>query len=228
MKSKHLLRGVVALASAFACLVVMAGPASAAATLTGTVTAGTVTLINSTGTATDTIPLGTGATGTGCSSDVVVFTTGTTTITGWEISTFVIRGRFKLSTTWYVAELDKTTSTTLNTPGSVTSITTTSATLNSSLLNLSANIFVATDQTDTGTSCAHGTTRTCRFANVGLSVQGAYSGNINSPAVSDTATVSATGTLGTTTPPCSAPFTTYNGGTVTVTGLTAHVTGVSP
>ena len=221
---KNLWRGVVALATAIACLG-LAGSPTSAVTLVGEITAGTVTLINSTGTATDTIPLTTGGTlGTGCASNLKAFVNNTTTsTTTWQVTEFNTIGRFKLGTTWYIAELTKTGSAS----GTVTTVTTTTATLNSATLALSANIYTATDQSDTATTCAHGTTRTCRFANVSLSLQGTYSGNLHTPAVSDGVSLTSTGTLGTTTPPCNAPYTTYNGGTVTVTGMTAQVTAAA-
>ena len=218
--NKNLRRGVVALATAFACLTLLGSPVSAA-TITADITAGTVTLINSTSTATDTIPLGPGVTtlGTDCANTIVVTTTATTTsVTNWQITTFSTVSRFKLNTTWYVADLQRTG----GASGTVTGVTTTAANLNSSTLTLAANIYVATDTTETGTSCAHGTTRTCRFASVSISLQGTYSGDIHNPATSHTASVSGTGTLGTTSPPCNAPFTTYTGGTVAIAGLVAH------
>ena len=219
--NKHLRRGAVALAIVLACVAGQVAPAAAWTVQDGTITGGTVTLINSTGTATDTIPLGgTGATGTGCASSIGSHII----ISDWSISKYSTISRFKLNTTWYVVDSTKTGT---GTAGTVTSVTTTSATLNSSGLTLAASIYTATDQSDTGTSCAHGTTRTCRFANVALSIQGTYSGDWNSPAASNTASLTGTGTLGTTTPPCNAPFTTYNAGTITITGLTAHVTSVT-
>ena len=222
--SRNHRRGLVALTTV-ACLAIMASPASAE-TLTGTVTAGTLTLINTTGTLTDTVPLGsTGTLGTGCANSVVAATNYSTTtgVTTWQITTFATVSRFKLSTTWYIADLTRTAST----AGTVTSVTSTSATLNASTLTLRFDVFSATDQTNTGTSCAHGTTRTCRFSSVNLSLQGTYSGFISLPGISDTDSLSSTGTLGTTSPPCSAPFTSYSGGTAIVTGLVTHVTGVT-
>ena len=224
--NKNIRRSVVALATAFACLALMGSPASAY-DITGEITGGTVTLINSTGTSTDTIPLATGGgtLGTNCVSNIQSQLTGSTTsVTSWGISVLQTVGRFKLGTTWYVAELTRTASTT----GTISSITTTTAALNTATLTLAANIYTATNQSDTSTDCSHGTTRTCRFANVLLGIQGIYLGNIHLSQVSHTVTLTATGTLGTTTPPCNAPFTTYNGGTVTVTGLTFHITAVAP
>ena len=218
--NKTLRRSVVALATAFACLAMMGSPASAAV-ITADITAGTVTLINSLGTVTDTIPLGPGVTtlGTGCANSIQVTTTETTTsITQWNITTFSIISRFTLGGVYYIADLQRTGST----AGTVTAVTTTGATLNSATLTLDARIFNATDQSSTATTCAKGTAK-CRFAVVTLSLQGTYSGNLHTPTTSDTANLSGSGTLPTTTPPCTAPFTTYTAGSVTVTGLVAHV-----
>ena len=225
---KNLRRGAVVLATIVVCVAGLVSPASAA-TLTGTITGGTVTLINSTGTVTDTIPLGgTTTTGAGCSSTIAVHTVGSTTsVTTWQVSSFTTVSVFVLGTTHYVVVSTKTTSTTLNTAGTVTSITTTSATLNSSLLNLRVEVYAATDNTSTSSSCAHGTTRACLFTSVALSVQGTYNGNIHTPVASNTVSLSASGTLGTTTPPCVAPFTSYTGGTTTIAGLTGEVVTVT-
>ena len=221
--NRNLRRGVVAVAVAvFVSLTLLATPASAAV-ITSDITAGTVTLISPTGTVTDAFLVGPGVTtlGTGCANNIQITTTApTTSVTDWQITAWSVIYRFKLNTAWYIWDEQRTGST----AGTVTAVTTTGATLNSSTLNLSINIYVATDQTDTGTSCDHGTTRTCRWANVNISgLQGTYAGNIHVPATSHTASLSGTGTLGTTSPPCFAPFTTYNAGTITITGLVAHV-----
>ena len=218
----NLRRGVVALAAALASLALMGSSPVSAATATADITSGTVSLINSTVTVTDTITLGPGVTtlGTGCANSIVVTSTTTTgtSVTHWQVTAFSTIGRFKLGTNWYIAELSGS-----STSGTVSSVTTTSATLNSATISLSATIYAATDNTDTGTSCAHSDTRTCRFNNVSASLQGTYSGNIHTPATSDTATLNGTGTLGTTSPPCVAPFATHNGGMVTIANLVAHV-----
>ena len=221
---RNLRRGVVALATTFACLALLADVASAA-TLTVDIAGGTITFINTTATSTDEIPLGPGVTtlGTDCASSIVVTTTATTTsVTAWNITTFGVVFRFKWATTWYIADMTRTSSTS----GTVTAVTTTSATLNSSTLTLAINFYTATDQTDTGTSCSHGTTRKSRFASVSLSLQGTYSGstgNIHTPTTSDEGCMSGAGTLGTVTPPSTAPFTTYNAGTLTITDLAVHL-----
>ena len=223
--NKTLRRSVVALATAFACLALMGSPASAAV-ITADITAGTVTLINSTGTTTDDIALGPGVTtlGANCANSIAVTTTASTTsISNWNITTFAVVARFKLGGTWYVASLQRTGSV----AGTVTAVTTTSATLNSATLNLDARIFTTAFQNDTDTECTTNGNK-CRFSGVALSLQGTYSGDLHNPAVSDTASLNGTGTLGATSPPCTTPFTTYNNGTVAVTGLVAHVLSVVP
>ena len=219
--NKNLRRGMVALATVLGTVALLGSPASAAV-IVADITAGTVTLINSTGTATDTIPLGPGVTtlGTGCVNAIEVDTTETTTsISHWNIDVFTIVSRFTLNNVYYIVEATRTASTS----GTVTAVTTTFAALNTATLTLAVNIYTATNQSSTATDCLHGTTRTCRFANVNLSLQGTYLGNIHTPTTSDTANLTATGTLGATSPPCNAPFTTYNNGTITIAGLVAHV-----
>ena len=221
--NKTLWRGAVAMVTAFACLALLASPASASV-LTGVITAGTITLVGSTGTYSDTIPLVTGSgTGTGCAATIQVTATPTGTVAQWQITVYSITDRFKLGSVWFVTETTRTTST----AGTVTAVTTTTATLNTAGLTLRSDIYTATDQSDTATTCAHGTTRTCRYGTVNLGVQGTYVGNVNSPATSDGVNLTEAGTMGTTSPPCSAPFTAYNTGTVTVTGLVGHVTLVT-
>ena len=215
----NLRRSVVALATAFACLVLLASPASASV-LTGTIT-GNITLINSTGTTTDTFPIS--STGTGCVNDVEITVNNTTTsTTTWQITGFHTITRVPWFGGWFIAEMTRTSSTT----GTVTGVTGTGATLNFGTLNLNYVFYGATDQSTTSTDCTKSTLR-CRFSNVGLSLQGTYSGNVHTPATSHTVSLGGSGTLGTTTPPCNAPFTTLNGGTVSATGLSYHAAVVT-
>ena len=217
--NRNIRRGVVALAAVLAHLAILAGPASAG-TVTGPVTGGSMILTNSTGTITDVIPVGGATGGTDCSSSAQVNLNGTaTSVTTWQITGYTTVFRFGFYLAWYVAVETWVSST----PGTVTGITGTSATLNSAGLTLRLDIYLATDQSDSGTSCAHGTTRRCRFGNVNLTVAGTYQGNIHNPATSDTITFAGAGTLGTTTPPCVAPFTTYTNGTVAFTNVTIHL-----
>lgn len=213
-------RGVVVLAITFASLGLAATPASAAV-LTGAVTGGTVTLVNAAGTTFDVIPVPTTVTlGTDCVNTVDITTTVTTTsVTNWNITAWQVVQRFKLGATWYVLE-----ETRIGSAAGTVDIDRMGIALNAAALNLSFNFYLANDQSDTATSCSHGTTRRCRFANVALTLQGAYaSGDIHTPATSDQVVLSGFGGLGVTSPPCVVPFTTYSAGTITVTGLVIHL-----
>ena len=222
MMNKNLRRGLVALATTFACLTSMTTPASAV-TLGGEITGGTVILHNSASTVTDTVPLGgTGGGGTGggagCATTGSVELTSTTA----RVLTLSSIARFTFGTGHFVAVLTLLASTS----GTLTGITTTSASFSSSTVTLRADIYAATNTSSTATDCAHGTTRTCRFTGT-LHLTGTYNGNEASPQVSHTASISAAPASLTTTPPCNAPFSTYIGGTAAVSGLTLHVTSVT-
>ena len=213
--NKNIRRGVVALATTFASLVLVASPASA---VSSPITGGTITFTSSNGVTTETFSV-TGFTGAGCANSIQTSLTGSTTsITAWQMTTYSVVYRFVLAGTWYVFDETRTGST----AGTVTNVTTTSATLNSSTLSLRIDLFVATDQTFTSTSCAHGTTRICRFSAAALSQQGTYNGNIHNPTSSDTLTLTGSGTLGSITPPCGSPFTAFANGPVTIS-VTFHV-----
>ena len=221
---KNLRRGVVALTTALACLIVLAQPASASV-VSGTITAGTLTLINSTGTVTDSMPFagtGTGG-GTGCVNSASVTVTPTGAVTAWTITALSTAGRAKLGTTWYVVKH----SLTGDTVGNV-GVGGGYSDLEPVVISYRTDVYPSTDQTDTSTSCSHGTTRTCRFNTVSATISGVYTGDINSPTVGDTITLSSSsGTLGSTSPPCNAPFTTYSNGTLSITGLTIPVATVT-
>ena len=217
--SKTIWRGVVALAAAFASLGVLATPASAAV-LTGGVTGGTVTLSNPTVTINDIIAVPTTVVlGTDCVNNVTISTVGgTTSVTSWDITVWQLIYRFKLGGVWYIMEETRTGS---------TSGTVTMNNLNAMTLNLTLTIYTATNQADTATDCARGTTRKCRFTNVAIQLQGVYATNIHTPVASDTATLNGSGNLGAATPPCTAPFTTYVNGMVTFTNVVVHIAAVS-
>lgn len=216
----NLRRGLVALATTFTCLMSMTSPVSAA-TLGGAITGGTVILHNSASTVTQTVPLdGTGGTGSG----VGCATTGSVELTSTTARVLSLSSiaRFKLGTGHYIGEISLLASTS----GTLSGVTTTSASFNSSTVTLRADLYTATNTSSTATDCAHGTTRTCRYTGT-LHLSGTYSGNEANPAVSDTATMSAPSANISVTPPCTPPFSTYIGGTVTVTSLTLHVTSVT-
>lgn len=216
--NKNIRRGTVALSTVAAVLMLMASPASAA-TVHWRITGGTVTL-HSTTSVTDEIPFNTTCTptaGTGGLADVT-----TTTV---QVTSFTTVGRFLLGTNYYVAELTFVSST----PGTLSGVTTTGATISSSTVTLRADVYLATTQSST-TPCdiAHGTTRSCRFNNVGLHFNGTYTGNVAAPAVSDTVVLnSGASTPLSTAPPCVAPFSTYIGGVATVSNLTIHICNVT-
>lgn len=222
---KDIGRGVVALAITIASLGVLATPASAAV-LTGDITGGSVLLTNSSGTLSDMIPVadGVGDLGASCVSNVQITTGGgATSITTWNITAWAVVQRFKWGATWYVLVETRTG----GQSGAVTGVTATTADLDApagSNLFLSFDLYTATDQSNTATSCAHGTTRACRFPNVSLLVSGVYNGDIHTPAASHTAVLDGTGALGSTVPPCSTPFSTYSAGTIDISGLTVHLT----
>jgi hypothetical protein len=219
MTSKNLRRGLAVLATTFVCVASMASPASAA-TLSGTITDGSLTLHNSTSTVTETLSSSTGGSGsgTGCG------TTGSFELTSTTARVLTISStvRFKLGTGHHVAVLTLLASTS----GTLTGVTTTSANFSSSTVTLRAELYTATNTSSTATDCTHGTTRTCRYTAT-LHISGTYTGNEASPAISDTAVVNSTPAAITVTPPCAAPFSTYIGGTAAVSGLTIHVTSVT-
>ena len=219
MMSKNLRRGLVALATTFACVASMASPASAV-TLSGAITDGSLTLHNSASTVTETLSSSTGGSGsgTGCGTTGSVELTSTTARV-LAISSIV---RFTLGTGHYVAVLTLLASTS----GALTGITTTSATISSSTVTLRADLYTATNTSSTATDCAHGTSRTCRYTAT-LHISGTYNGNEASPAISNTAVVNAPPANLTVTPPCSTPFSTFIGGTASVSGLTLHVTTIT-
>jgi hypothetical protein len=210
----------MALAIVVTCLVVTADPASAA-TITATA-GGNMTVHNTTSTSTDTISGSSGTGGTGCGNTFVITTTPVTTGTSvtWNITTFSRVNRFVLGGVHYIEEITRTAST----AGTVSSGTT-NWSLNTATLTLQVIVANATNQSSTATDCLKTTTK-CRFNTVNLSLTGTYTGNIHSPAVSDTFAITGSGTLGTVFPGCTAPFTTYSGGTATFATHSGHVTGV--
>ena len=217
--NKIIPRGVVVAATVLASLGVLATPASAAV-LSGDIIGGTVTLINVAVTITVNIPVPLDVDlGTDCVNDVAITTTvGDPSVANWNITTWRTVQRFKVGGAWFILEEIRTGST----QGTVSMNT-----LNPATLNLVFNFYLATNQSDASTSCAHGVGRTCRFANVVLTLQGVYNNDIHNPAVSDTAFLDGTGNLGPITPPCGVPFLTFNNGMITVTGLIVHVVNVA-
>jgi hypothetical protein len=91
---------------------------------------------------------------------------------------------------------------------------------------VNAVIYNASNTSSTATDCGKSTQK-CRFSTPTVSLQGTYTGNLHAPAVSDTLSLTSAGNLNTVQFGCSAPFTTYSGGTVTGTSIQAHVTSVT-
>ena len=210
-------RGVVAVATAFACVAALASPASAA-TLTAAITGGTVLITNSTGTSTDTLVLTpwTGTLGTDCSAPPWESSTTRLLLRLRGRSLRTLRGlasRLSGAGTWYILTVTLNSST----AGTVSNVTTTVADLNAATLSLNAVVSNTTFQSTTDTACTPTTTK-CRFSSIVISLQGSYSGNIHTPTASNTASLTGTGILGTPVAGCTSPFTTYGSGTAAING----------
>ena len=215
--NKNLRRSVAVLVTTLGCLALMASPASAS-TLTSAITGGTFTLVNSTGTITDTFPLSTA--GTGCVNDITVDVNDTaTSTTSWQITGYHTIFRSTFFGGHFIGEMSWTGST----AGTVNTLT---GALGAATLSMTFIMYSASNTSSTATDCGKGTLR-CRFNNVALSVQGTYSGDLHTPTASSTFNLTGSGTLGSATPPCTSPFSTYNSGTMTVAALTGHVTLVT-
>ena len=215
----NLWRGVVAVATTFACLALMGTPTSAA-TILFDVAAGTLTFASSSGMTTESFPVGPGVTtlGTGCANTFTVTTTATTTsVTDWQVTAYTVITRIHVSSTWYVLEETRTSST----AGTVTSVTTTSSVLSPATLTLNVRIYNTSSQSTTETSCST-TTQRCRFSSVPLTLQGTYSGDLHNPASSHTVNLTGSGPMGTAVPGCGAPFSAFINGTATLTGFVGH------
>lgn len=207
MRKKNILRSGAALATALACLALMANPASATVH-DAAIRSGEIAFFNTSGTPDfmPTLPLaGTG--GTGCGPTLQVTANASTTGTV-DVTTYTSIGRFTLGTTAYVADITRQSSTagTYNdTTGQASSVQ----------LTVRMDIYAATNQ-GTATDCAHGTTRACRFSNIALTLSGFYGGSLATPAVGLTAVLTGSGTLGASSPPCNAPFTGVTNGTASI------------
>ena len=204
---KNLRRSVVALATAFACLGIMAGPSSAAtSTHPVTITGGTVTATSTTGQVITTT-LG-GTAGTGCSSTLSVLvdnTAGTINAT-----TFTSIGHFTLGTNHYVSTSTRTASTTGTFgSGSVSSVG----------ISISVVIRAAANNSSTDLGCATTGTTICTLRAT-LAFAGTYTGSPSTTgaAAFDISAPGAAISLGIGT--CNVPFATFNGGTAVVTNLT--------
>lgn len=212
-------RGVVALTTVMACLVIMATPAAAAeVTLHWKPVKGKLTLHNSTSTATDDIDFSDG-TGTGCGGGGIAdINSAVTTINDSSVTSV---NRFQLGTSHYIAEITRLASTS----STLSNITTTSADFSSGTLTLRMDVYVATNTSSTATDCAHGTTRLCRLT-LTLHLSGEYEGDVADPKLSDKKTGQAPAASLTVTPPCGSPMSTYIGGTASASEMEYHFCSV--
>ena len=212
--NKTLRRSLIALATAFACLVLTATPA-AAANAHARITGGNMLIWNATTTSNFTISLS-----VSCTSIVSMATTPTTAqITGYASTT-----RFTVGTNHYVAEIILTGSAAAN----LTNVTATSSTINNSSASLRSDLYAATNNSSTATDCNHGVTRLCRYT-MTLGLTGTYTGDVTANAVTDTVTLATSGAAAMgTTPPCMAPFSGFTGGTAQLNAaLTLQVCDVT-
>ena len=196
-------RRVVALATALACLALMAAPASATSH-SATVTGGTIVL-TTTGSLSLTLPF-TGTAGTGCGSTLVLdqdATAGTYEVTGYSSAT-----RFSMGGIGFVAVVTRTAST----PG-----TDSGANLYNATLALRIDIFLAANA-DPATDCATSSLR-CKVSTT-----------LQPYGVTPTWTASSTGSLNHSatnaviTHPCTSPWSSLNWAVVTGAALAFHLT----
>lgn len=207
MKTK-LRRSVAALATAVACLALMATPA-AATTHTATTTGGNLTFFTSFGTTGlfDLNPPLAGSGGTDCGSTLAIDEDGTGAV---DVTQYTSASRFTLGGSHFIVVMTRQGSTAGTYSG---------GTISSATLSLRVDIFFATNTSSTATDCAHGTTRSCRYT-LTLHLTGTYTGWTAS------STLQLAGSSGTvvSSPPCVAPFTTFSGGTAVITAWDIHLT----
>ena len=207
-------RSAVALATAFASLMLLAAPAAAhshSATLTG----GT---FSSTGLIPFTHTLG-GTVGSGCTPTVSIDVDHTAQ-TG-DITTFTIPMHFTLGSVHYVSTITRSSSTV----GTV-SQTATSGLISNLGVGLSIVIRAAANNSSTNVDCTTTGTVLCTLRVVNpLRLSGSYThtgtGSIESSNTFALSSTSSAITIGIGT--CMVPFSTYNGQTATITGLTGHI-----
>lgn len=219
--NKSLRRSVVALATAFACLMVLSTPAGAVVVnATAAITSGNVRLQN--GTSILDIPLS-GTTGTGCGTTLAIsFDINSTGTTGTvAVTALTSTGRFTVGTSHYVAVLSLVSTVTA---GTITgSSGTTGTAMTGLVLRIGALLYNASNTSSTATDCGLGT-QVCRYNNVTATFSGTYSGNIHDTVLaSDTAALTSTASGALQGVPCNPPFSTYTGGTATVTAMGIHI-----
>lgn len=201
-------RSAVALATALACLVLVATPASATTTHSATITGGTLkfrTGGGTTGFLGSQPPLGT--TGSGCGSTLSIEEDGATG--AFEIVQFSSTARFTVvGNNHYIAVMTRQGSTAgTYSGGAITSAT----------LSLRVTLFNATNSSSTATDCAHGTTVVCRYT-MTLHLTGTYTGMTTSGTVQLGGTGTVTGL------PCTPPFSEYTAGTAEAVSWGFHLT----
>jgi hypothetical protein len=196
-------RSVAALATAFACLVLMAGPASA--TSPG-ITSGNLTLRSSNGSNTLNIPWA-GSAGTGCGHTFTLANGGTT----YDVTQYSSASRHNFLLGAYIVVVTRTGST----PGTITGGTNldTSATL--SLKIEFFNVLNANPATD----CATDGAVRCTYT-VTLHLGGAVTGWTSSTDTGTLAYAQANLAGGI---PCSVPYTTWRNGTVDAGGFSFNL-----
>lgn len=198
-------RSVAAIATAFACLALMASPASAI-THTTTITGGNLVL-TATNTLVLTFPFA-GTAGTGCGSTLVLDEGATGDA---DIASYTSTGRFTFGGLGFVYVLTRTAST----PGTVSG-----GGVSSSTLALQIDIFSAANA-NPATDCATSTAR-CRMRTTLY-----FAGTLSGWGVSDTASLSyptAGLVVASPPPPCVVPFSSWGGGAVTGGPLDLHIT----
>lgn len=211
-------RSVVALATTLACLAVLATPASAT-THNVTITGGTLFAINATGTSTSTTDLS-ATPGAGCTSTIVadVVPDGTGNAGTVNVTGFSNIGHFTLGTNHYVSTMSRVSS------SAGTWGTSATGTISSLSVQVSTQIRAAATNNSTNVDCATTGTVLCTLR-MTLHLAGTYA---NGPLSTTGATfnlsttTSAAITLGIGT--CQVPFSTFNGGTVTITNMTGVAT----
>ncbi len=138
-----------------------------------------------------------------------------------RILAFTKKSHFHLGSAHYVAIITRTGSTS----GQI-SRTTTAGVINSLTLAIQVDIYLASDQTATSTTCVtNGEERRARFTAT-FHLTGSYTLSTTGSSMqsSNTFSVASTTVSVTSVAPLVTPFTTYTGGTVVLTSWTGHVT----
>jgi len=208
---KNLRRSVVALATAFASLAILTGPASATTAVhPTTITGGTLTAVSSgTFPSTYTRTLG-GTAGTGCtttSSATVDDAAQTIDVTAFSnIAHFILNGNHYVSTITRTGSSSGTYS-----GGSFTSVTI--------QLNIVIRAAANNSSTDLGCATTGGVLCTLRLASTTspLAFSGTYTGTPSSAGSATFASSAGPAAISLGIGTCQVPFSTFNGGTATIT-----------